>query len=183
MPESENKGPVSKSLRRSLKFILTAGLLIVVLLVGALFLDLNSFRRPIMDGLSRATGLSIEIESLNLSLSHGLELRCGGLKVRSSDGAREIFAANTLFLDAELEPLLSRELKIQSITLIQPKMKIPLGTVPPAPLSAAPPSTGKPAEEPRPESKAVPELLLYNICFYYWKMCAKYLLQYSYLFL
>jgi hypothetical protein len=159
MPESENKGPVAKSFRRSLKFVLTAGLLIVVLLVGALFLDLNSFRRPIMDGLSRATGLSIEIESLNLSLSHGLELRCGGLKVRSSDGAREIFAANTLFLDAELEPLLNRELRIQSITLIQPKMKMSLGTVPPASPPAAPPSTGKSAEEPRPESKAVPELL------------------------
>ena len=159
MPKPENKGPVAKSLRRSLKFVLTAGLLIVVLLVGALFLDLNSFRRPIMDGLSRATGLSIEIESLNLSLSHGLELRCGGLRVRSRDGAREIFAANTLFLDAELEPLLNRELRIQSITLIQPKMKMSLGTVPPASPPAAQPSTGKPAEESQPESKAVPELL------------------------
>ncbi len=159
MPEPENKGPVAKLFRRSLKFVLTVGLLIGVLLVGALFLDLNSFRRPIMDGLSRATGLPIEIESLNLSLSHGLELRCGGLKVRSSDGTREIFAANALFLDAELEPLLSRELKIQSITLIQPKMKISLGTVRPASPPAAPPSTGKPAEEPRPESKTVPELL------------------------
>jgi hypothetical protein len=159
MPESENKGPVAKSFRRSLKFVLIAGLLIGVLLVGALFLDLNSFRRPIMDGLSRATGLSIEIGSLSLSLSHGLELRCDGLKVRSSDGTREIFSANTLFLDAELEPILSRELKIQSITLIQPKIKISLGTVPPASPPAAPPSTGKPAEEPRPESKVVPELL------------------------
>jgi len=159
MPESENKGPVAKSFRRSIKFVLTAGLLIGVLLVGAIFLDLNSFRRPIMDGLSRATGLSIEIGSLSLSLSHGLKLRCGGLKVRSSDGAREIFAANTLFLDAELEPLLSRKLKIQSITLIQPKMKVSLGTMRPASSLAAPASTGKPAEEPRPESKAVPELL------------------------
>ncbi|MCH8156763.1 MAG: hypothetical protein IID18_03260, partial [Nitrospinae bacterium] len=155
MPEPENKPSAATPSRRFLKFVLATGLLLGAVLVGILlFLDLNSFRKPIMDGLSRATGLSIEIESISLSLAHGLSLRCGGLKVRSSDGSREIFAAQDLFLDAELKPLLNRELKIRRISVVKPTMKIPLGA---AGLILAPPSAGERREKTPPETGAEPK--------------------------
>ncbi|KMP10564.1 hypothetical protein UR09_05895, partial [Candidatus Nitromaritima sp. SCGC AAA799-A02] len=123
MPEKESKVPPTKSSSGFFKYVAAAVLLIGVILIGVLTLSLDSFRRPIMDGLSRATGLSIEIDSLHLSLSHGLSLRGGGLKVRSADGSREIFSAQDLFLDAELKPLLQRQLKIRQVTLVKPAMK------------------------------------------------------------
>ncbi|MGY8766441.1 MAG: AsmA-like C-terminal region-containing protein, partial [Nitrospinaceae bacterium] len=81
-------------------------------------------REPIMKELSRSTNLSIEIESLNLSLFNGLRLQGSGLKVSSKDGVNKIFSAQNLVIDAELKSLLAGQLKIKKILLVKPIINI-----------------------------------------------------------
>ena len=137
MPEPENKAQTAKS-SRFIKFALIISFILGVGLIAIFSMSLDSFRKPIVDELSQMTGLSIEIDSLELSLSHGLSLRGTGLKVNSKDNSRQIFSAEDLFLDAELEPLLNRQLKISKITLVKPAMDVALD---PAPDSTALPKS------------------------------------------
>lgn len=129
MPEQENKAQTAKS-SRFIKFALIISFILGVGLIAIFSMSLDSFRKPIMDELSQMTGLSIEIDSLELSLSRGLSLRGTGLKVNSKDNSRQIFSAEDLFLDAELEPLLNRQLKINKITLVKPAMDVAFDPTP-----------------------------------------------------
>lgn len=125
MSEQESISQTAKS-GRFLKFGLAISLFFVVIFIGIVSMNLDFLRGPIVDELSQMTGLSIEIESLNLSLSNGLSLRGGGLKVSSKDDSQKIFLAEDFFLDAELKPLLKRQLKIKKIILVKPTMNVVL---------------------------------------------------------
>ena len=114
MSEQENK-PQTAKLGKFIKLTLATSLILGVVLLGIVSMEMASLRESIMGELSQMTGLPIEIESLNLSLSNGLSLRGRGLKVGSKDGSQQIFSAQDLFLDAELEPLLTGQLKIRKI--------------------------------------------------------------------
>ena len=122
MAEKKIKTKANK-LARLIKLILIAGLLGIVI-IGLISANLSSLREPIIKELSRLTNLSIEIESLNLNLLNGLRLQGGGLKVNSKDGANKIFSAQNLILDAELKSLMAGQLKIKTIVLVKPIIKI-----------------------------------------------------------
>ena len=125
MSEQENK-PQTAKLGRFVKLTLATSLILGVVLLGIVSMEMASLREPIMGELSQMTGLPIEIESLNLSLSNGLSLRGRGLKVGSKDGSQQIFSAQDLFLNAKLEPLLMGQLEIRKIILVKPIMDIVL---------------------------------------------------------
>ena len=105
MSAQEIKNKTNKS-TRFIKFTLIAGILGIAI-IGLISANLPSLREPIMKELSRSTNLSIEIESLNLSLFNGLRLQGSGLKVRSKDGVNKIFSAQNIVIDADLKSLLS----------------------------------------------------------------------------
>jgi AsmA-like protein len=97
-------------------------LFVFVLLVT--FIDLDRFHEPLASRLSKATGWNVQMESLNLDFTHGLGVKCGGLRVRSKDESRDLFFAEKLYLVAELRPLLKRQLKFKQATIVQPVIKI-----------------------------------------------------------
>jgi hypothetical protein len=122
MSAQEIKKKTNKS-TRFIKFTLIAGILGIAI-IGLISANLPSLREPIMKELSRSTNLSIEIESLNLSLFNGLRLQGSGLKVSSKDGVNKIFSAQNLVIDAELKSLLAGQLKIKKILLVKPIINI-----------------------------------------------------------
>ena len=100
--------PVKKS---GLKIVVILGLALIAVMAGALgFLiaNLESFRKPLLDKLSSASGLQISIQTLNLSFTPAPALKCGGLQVRS--GSRDLFSAETLLVEPEFMALLKKEL-------------------------------------------------------------------------
>ena len=98
--------------------------LLLVLVLLATFIDLDRFHEPLASRLSKATGWNVQMESLNLDFTHGLGVKCGGLRVRSKDGSRDLFFAEKVYLVAELRPLLKKQLKIKQATIVQPVIKI-----------------------------------------------------------
>ena len=104
------------------------GVLFLVL-VGGLFLsiklfDPNSLREPISSALSRASGLDVKIESLGLVFDGSIKLRCNGVRVLTPIGSRELFSAETLLLDAELAPLLKKQVRINKASIIRPVLQL-----------------------------------------------------------
>jgi hypothetical protein len=107
---------------------LIAGLLLLLgfCLVLITFIDLDRFREPITAQLSKATGMTVELESLNLEFTHGLGFRCNGLHFLSKDGSKDLFYAEKIYLLAELKPLLQKQFKIKKATVVNPILKIDL---------------------------------------------------------
>ncbi|SVB50020.1 uncharacterized protein METZ01_LOCUS202874, partial [marine metagenome] len=116
----------TEKLAKFFKFSLIVSLVLGAVLFGFLSTNMDSLREPIASELSEITGLPIQLESLNLSLSTGLSLRGNGLKVRSKDESQQIFSAQKIFLDARFKPLLKGQLKIKKIILVNPTMDIVL---------------------------------------------------------
>jgi len=116
----------AKKIRKYTKFAVVVSLILGIILFGIFSANLDSLRKPIIKELSQITGLSIQIESLNISFSNGLSLRGSGLKVRSKDNSQEIFAAQNIFLNAKIKPLLKGQLKIRKIILVNPIMNVSL---------------------------------------------------------
>ena len=75
----QRSSPVKKSKSRIL-IILAAGLagLLILIMAVLLSIDPNNFREPVIQVLTRATGLDINIESLDWSFSRGLQFKCKG---------------------------------------------------------------------------------------------------------
>ncbi|MBT5986904.1 MAG: hypothetical protein HOG74_09945, partial [Nitrospina sp.] len=113
-------------LKKNTRLTVIAGIILGVTLFGVFSIDLDFLRKPIMKELSKITGLTIEIESLNLSLSSGLSLRGSGLKVGSKDNSQQFFSAKKIFLNAKLKPLMNGQLKIRKIILVNPTMNVTL---------------------------------------------------------
>ena len=86
----------AKKIRKHTKFALVVSLILGIILFGVVSVNLDSLREPIINELSEITGLSIQIESLNISLSNGLSLRGSGLTVRSKYNFQEIFSAKNI---------------------------------------------------------------------------------------
>jgi len=116
----------AKKIRKYTKLAVAVSLILGIILFGVSSSNLDSLRKPIINELSQITGLSIQIESLNISLSSGLSLRGSGLKVRSKDNSQEIFSAQNIFLNARLKPLLKGKLKVRKIILVNPIMNVSL---------------------------------------------------------
>ena len=116
----------AKKKRKYTKFAVVVSLILGIILFGVFSIDLDSLRKPFIKELSEITGLTIEIESLNFSLSSGLSLRGSGLKVRSKDNSQQIFSAQNIFLNAKLKPLLKGQLKIRKMLLVNPIMNVAL---------------------------------------------------------
>lgn len=106
--------------------ILGVILLLVLCLVLITNIDLDRFREPIITQLSKATGMTVELESLNLEFTHGLGFRCNGLRFLSNDGSQDLFYAEKIYLLAELRPLLQKQVKIKKATIVNPVIKIDL---------------------------------------------------------
>ena len=96
------------------------------------FIDLGRFREPIASQLSKATGMTVELKSLNLEFAHGLGFKCKGLRFLSNDGSKELFYAEKIYLLADLKPLLQMQVKIQKATIVNPVIKIDLASSRPA---------------------------------------------------
>jgi hypothetical protein len=101
-------------------------LLLGLCLVLITFIDLDRFREPITARLSKATGMTVELKSLNLEFTHGLGFRCNGLRFLSKDGGKDIFYAKKIYLLAELKPLLQKQVKIKKATIVNPVITIDL---------------------------------------------------------
>lgn len=128
-------------------------LFVTVIVVSSLLLTLflDSFRIPIGVGISHATGLNVTIDSIGLSFSHNLGLRCGGITVSSAGGKKELFSAEKLFLELEVSPLLHKQIIVKSSTLVGLTIPIyldetfkPAKTVPPAEKPSLDNSSGVP---------------------------------------
>ena len=113
-------------LKKNTRLTVISGIILGVTLFGVFSIDLDFLRKPIIKELSKITGLTIEIESLNLSLSSGLSLRGSGLKVGSKDNSQQFFSAKKIFLNAKLKPLMNGQLKIRKIILVNPTMNVTL---------------------------------------------------------
>jgi len=113
-------------LKKNTRLTVISGIILGVTIFGVFSIDLDFLRKPIIKELSKITGLTIEIESLNLSLSSGLSLRGSGLKVGSKDNSQQFFSAKKIFLNAKLKPLMNGQLKIRKIILVNPTMNVTL---------------------------------------------------------
>lgn len=101
---------------------------LVLLLVGTgmfvMFLDKDTLRESLAKSLSEKTGMQVEIQFLDLGYSHGLGLEAGGLTVRTADGDRQLLWAESLFLEVEILPLLSGEIRVENAAIIKPRIKV-----------------------------------------------------------
>jgi hypothetical protein len=118
----------TKNIKQHTKFVLITGLILGVILFGFFSVDLDFLRKPIINELSKITGLSIEIKSLKFSFSNGLSLRGSGLKVSSKDSSQQIFSAKKIFLNAKLKSLIKGQLEIRKMILVNPIMNVTLNS-------------------------------------------------------
>jgi len=89
-------------------------------------LDVESYREPIASYISSSTGLQVKISSLDIDFSKGLGLMAGGLDVKSGDGKRNLFSADSLFLQAKLAPLLKGKFEVKKTSIIKPVVSLHL---------------------------------------------------------
>lgn len=102
-----------------------------VILLSAIVLstlDLNQAKDKLIEKVSAESGMKIEIESVGFGFSHGLGLKCSGVKIATLKG--ETYAADHLHLVAEWAPLLAGEFKINRAALDGPKLTLKLSDQP-----------------------------------------------------
>ncbi|TDJ58103.1 MAG: AsmA family protein [Nitrospina sp.] len=131
VPNKKRKIPPRKSSpvknrKPRILIILAAGLagILIIIMAVVFSVDPNNFREPVIHVLTRATGLNINIESLDWSFSRGLQFKCKGLQIYSADQEKELLSTDELLLKLKLLPLLQQKIVIDSITLIRPVLKI-----------------------------------------------------------
>jgi len=100
-----------------------AGLL-ALLIILILSVDLNTFREPVTEALSRATGMKIKIKFMDWSFSEGLKFKCKGVQILSGETEEELVSTEELLVKLNWLPLLQRQVVIKSITLVRPVLKI-----------------------------------------------------------
>ena len=100
-----------------------AGLL-ALLIILILSVDLNTFREPVTEALSRATGMKIKIKFMDWSFSEGLKFKCKGVQILSGETEEELVSTEELLIKLNWLPLLQRQVVIKSITLVRPVLKI-----------------------------------------------------------
>ncbi len=100
----------------------------LIIAVGLSSIDLDQVKDILIEKVSAESGMNIEIESIGFGFSHGLGLKCSGVKVITPNG--EIYAVDHLHLLAEWAPLLLGEFKINSATLDRPRLTLKLSDSP-----------------------------------------------------
>ncbi len=124
---SSNPPPLKpKKLRLLLKLAIGAASLLVLLIILFLSVNLNTFRGPITEALSQATGLKIKIEFLDWGFSEGLKFKCKGVQIFSGETDEELVSTKDLLISLNWLPLLEQRVVINSITLVEAVLKIPI---------------------------------------------------------
>ncbi|MFQ5672567.1 MAG: AsmA-like C-terminal domain-containing protein [Nitrospinales bacterium] len=101
---------------------LLLGLLAAAVLLAVIFVDPETLRKPLAVKISEATGYQVEMQTLDLSFFPVLGLKAGELQARSE--SRELFAAESLFLEVDPTFLLSRRIKIKRAILLKPVLTV-----------------------------------------------------------
>ena len=124
-PDPEPVKPPKTIFKRALLAISVGFVLAIIgLALYISTMDVETYREPIASYISTATGLQVKIGSLDIDFSHGLGLKAGGLTVKSGDGNRNLFSADSLFLQAKLAPLLQGNFEVKKTSIIKPVVSI-----------------------------------------------------------
>ena len=113
-----------KKPRLFLKLAIGVASLLALLIILIVSVNLNTFREPITEALSRATGLKIKIEFLDWGFSEGLKFKCKGVQIFSGETEEELVSTKDLFISLNWLPLLDQRVVINSVTLVGPVLKI-----------------------------------------------------------
>lgn len=135
------------------------GLLAIAVLLAVIFIDVEALRKPLAVKISAATGYRVEMQTLDLSIYPVLGLKAGGLQVRSE--SRDLFAAESLFIEADLPSLLRRQVKIKKVILLKPVVALHLEGPEKKSAAAAKPAKSEPGAargKPRPQKLAAPPM-------------------------
>lgn len=89
---------------------------VAALAVLPLFIDGESFRKPLQQVLTRSTGREVLLGRLELSTFGAIGLRTDELRLGTSDGPADLEARGA-FVELALWPLLTRRLQVQAIEL------------------------------------------------------------------
>jgi len=125
-PPKKLPPPKPTKSRILLKMIFILASVVVGLVILIFSINPQTFREPVMEGLSQATGLKIKIKTLSWNLSKGLNLKCQGLQILSPETGEELLFTEELLLHLEWRPLLQKKVVFESITLVKPILKIPV---------------------------------------------------------
>jgi hypothetical protein len=112
------------------KLLVIAGIivgLIIVVLIGLTFyvksyLQSDKLKALIIPRAEQATGRKVNIDAINVSIFRGISVQ--GLHLKEKDGARDFVAAREFVLKYDLLPLLSKNLVISSIQLVDPAVNV-----------------------------------------------------------
>ncbi len=112
------------------KLLVIAGIvigLIVVVLVGLTlyvksYLQSDKLKALIIPKVEQATGRKVAIDAINVSIFSGISVQ--GIHLKEKDGAKDFVAAREFVLRYDLLPLLSKNLVINSIQLIDPQVYV-----------------------------------------------------------
>lgn len=117
-PDPDNSpGFFKRFVKVTLIFFAVLFVSVVVLLQ---IVDMNTFRDPITKALSDASGLDVNIGSLDLDWSGGLGLRVDEVSVFSKKGKRTLFSSEAMFLKIKWKPLLDRKVKVEEAIIQKP---------------------------------------------------------------
>ncbi|QPJ60560.1 MAG: AsmA family protein [Candidatus Nitronauta litoralis] len=94
--------------------------LVVLIFVLIQTVDVNTLREPITKALSDASGLDVNIGSLDLDWSGGMGLRAGEVSVYSQKGKRTLFSSEALFLRVKWAPLLDKQVEVEEAVIQKP---------------------------------------------------------------
>ncbi len=124
-PDPEPEKPPKSILKRVL-LAACAGMILAVLGLAWYIstMDVETYREPIASYISRATGLQVKIGSMDVDFSQGLGLRAGSVTVKTGDGKRGLFSADSLFLQAKLAPLLQGKFEVKKTSIIKPVVSL-----------------------------------------------------------
>ena len=118
LADLENSPGILKRLFKALLIFLA--ILIVAVVVILQIVDMNTFREPITKALSDASGLEVNIGSLNLDWSGGFGLRASEVSVFSHKGKRTLFSSEALFLKVKWAPLLDKKVEVEEAIIQKP---------------------------------------------------------------
>ncbi|HMK60589.1 MAG TPA: AsmA family protein [Dissulfurispiraceae bacterium] len=101
--------------------------LIVAAIAGLTFyvksyLQSDKLKSLILPRIEQATGRKASIDSIDVSIFSGISVQ--GIHLKEKDGARDFVSANKFVLKYELMPILSKQLIISSINVIDPAVNV-----------------------------------------------------------
>ena len=97
---------------------------LALLFILIISVDLNTFREPVTEALSRATGLKIKLEFLDWGFSGGLKIKREDVQIFSGETEEELVSTKELLVSLSWLPLLEKRVVINSLTLVGPVLKV-----------------------------------------------------------